>query len=73
MKPFQNLTGRGRARRLRRLALNALKLYDLEVERLSLVTNGLLNFVLQNHELLDMNPTDFAMRTERRLHLLMGI
>jgi Ser/Thr protein kinase RdoA (MazF antagonist) len=41
MKPFQILTERGQARRLRPLALNALKHYNLDVGRLSLVTNDL--------------------------------
>ena len=39
-KPYQQLTTRGRARRLRRLALNALYEYDLEVVRLRLITNS---------------------------------
>jgi Ser/Thr protein kinase RdoA (MazF antagonist) len=38
-KPFQELTNRGRALRLRRLALDALKQYNLRVTRLSLITN----------------------------------
>jgi Ser/Thr protein kinase RdoA (MazF antagonist) len=41
MKPFSQLTVRGRARRLRQLALNALKHYDLDVARLRLVTNDM--------------------------------
>lgn len=41
MKPFQTLTQRGRARRLRQLALHALELYDLDVARLCLVTNDM--------------------------------
>ncbi len=39
MKPFQTLTRDGQARRLRRLAGQALKLYDLDLARLKLVTN----------------------------------
>ena len=39
MKPYAALTVRGQARRLRGLALEALKQYDLEVARLRLVTN----------------------------------
>ena len=41
MKTFQNLTQRGRARRLRQLAFNALKCYDLDIARVSLVTNAM--------------------------------
>lgn len=41
MKPYTALTVRGQARRLRRLAFEALKQYDLEVTRLSLVTNDM--------------------------------
>lgn len=41
MRPYHQLTNRGQARRLRRLALSALESYDLEVERLRLVTNDL--------------------------------
>ena len=40
LKPFLNLTERGRGRRLAALALNALKHYDLEVARLRLVSNS---------------------------------
>ena len=40
MKPYLQLTDRGRARRLRRLALNALEQYDLAVERVRLIDNG---------------------------------
>ncbi len=40
MKPYYSLTTRGRARRLRKLAINALKCYDLDVDRISLVTNA---------------------------------
>ena len=40
MKPFTQLTGRGQARRLRQVALNALELYDLQVARLRLITNS---------------------------------
>lgn len=39
MKPYTSLTVQGQARRLRTLALNALKFYDLDVARLRLVTN----------------------------------
>jgi Ser/Thr protein kinase RdoA (MazF antagonist) len=39
MKPFSALTVRGQARRLRLLAWNALKQYELKVTRLRLVTN----------------------------------
>jgi Ser/Thr protein kinase RdoA (MazF antagonist) len=39
MKPFYELTNRGRALRLRKLALAALEHYDLDVRRLRLVTN----------------------------------
>lgn len=39
MKPFQSLTVRGQARRLRQLAIHALASYDLEVARLRLITN----------------------------------
>ncbi|RPH59383.1 MAG: hypothetical protein EHM81_08325 [Chloroflexi bacterium] len=41
MKPFHTLTERGQARRLRALALDALQNYDLDVARLSLVTNDM--------------------------------
>jgi len=41
MKPYLALTEHGQARRLRSLALNALKQYDLEVARLRLVTNDM--------------------------------
>ncbi len=37
--PYSELTVRGQARRLRRLAMKALALYDLRVERLRLITN----------------------------------
>ncbi|MCJ7433869.1 MAG: phosphotransferase [Anaerolineales bacterium] len=40
MKPYNELTERGRARRLRKLALTALEQYDLDVIRLSLITNS---------------------------------
>ena len=40
MKAYASLTERGQARRLRGLAFNALKHYDLEVSRLSLITNS---------------------------------
>jgi Ser/Thr protein kinase RdoA (MazF antagonist) len=39
MKDFRNLTARGRALRLRRLAVAALERYALEVERVRLLTN----------------------------------
>lgn len=39
MKPFYELTGRGRALRLRQMALIALERYDLDVKRIRLVTN----------------------------------
>ena len=39
LKPYSQLTVAGQARRLRRLALNALVHYDLPVQRLRLVTN----------------------------------
>jgi Ser/Thr protein kinase RdoA (MazF antagonist) len=41
MKSFQHLTKRGRALRLRRLAWNALKQYDLDVVQMRLVTNDM--------------------------------
>jgi len=41
MKPYHALTERGQAHRLRSLALNALKQYDLDVSRLRLVTNDM--------------------------------
>jgi Ser/Thr protein kinase RdoA (MazF antagonist) len=41
MKLYSELTVRGQARRLRQLALNALKQYKLKVERLSLITNDM--------------------------------
>ena len=41
MKPYLKLTERGQARRLRKLALSALEQYDLDVARLSLVTNDM--------------------------------
>ena len=41
MKTYHDLTEIGQARRLRVLALNALKNYDLNVTRLSLVTNDM--------------------------------
>ena len=40
MKDFEELTNRGRARRLRRLALSALADYDLPIARFRLVTNS---------------------------------
>jgi Ser/Thr protein kinase RdoA (MazF antagonist) len=39
-KPYQQLATMGRARRLRRLALNALRQYDLDVTHLRLITNS---------------------------------
>lgn len=39
LKPYYDLTGRGRALRLRRLALKALEQYDLDVTCVRLVTN----------------------------------
>jgi Ser/Thr protein kinase RdoA (MazF antagonist) len=41
MQPYSSLTEHGQARRLRPLALQALQRYDLQVNRLSLVTNDL--------------------------------
>jgi Ser/Thr protein kinase RdoA (MazF antagonist) len=41
MKQFHDLTNRGRAMRLRRMALAALKRYELEVKRVRLVTNDM--------------------------------
>lgn len=41
MKPYNTLTVNGQARRLRRLAFTVLRQYDLQVERLSLVTNDM--------------------------------
>jgi len=41
MKPYTSLTERGQTRRLRSLALNALKYYDLDVARLRLVSNDM--------------------------------
>jgi Ser/Thr protein kinase RdoA (MazF antagonist) len=41
MKHFYELTNRGRALRLRRMALQALECYDLDVERLRLLTNDM--------------------------------
>ena len=38
-KPYSQLTARGQARRLRRLAEQALACYDLDVVRLRLITN----------------------------------
>jgi Ser/Thr protein kinase RdoA (MazF antagonist) len=40
MKPYNELTEHGRARRLRNVALAALEQYDLDVARLSLITNS---------------------------------
>jgi len=40
MKPYNELTERGRACRLRKLALTALEQYDLDAARLSLITNN---------------------------------
>jgi len=40
LQQYHNLTMRGQARRLRHLALSALDQYDLDVTRLSLVTNS---------------------------------
>lgn len=40
MKPYNELTERGQARRLRKLALIALESYDLEVAHLRLITNS---------------------------------
>jgi Ser/Thr protein kinase RdoA (MazF antagonist) len=39
MKPFPTLTVRGQARRLRKLAINALASYDLDVAHFRLITN----------------------------------
>lgn len=39
MKPYDQLTTRGQARRLRLLAANALKCYPLDVRKINLVTN----------------------------------
>ena len=39
MKNFYELTNRGRARRLRQMALSALQYYDLDIQRVSLLTN----------------------------------
>jgi Ser/Thr protein kinase RdoA (MazF antagonist) len=41
MKPFQELSNRGQALRLRRLAVAALESYDLQVKRVRLITNDL--------------------------------
>jgi Ser/Thr protein kinase RdoA (MazF antagonist) len=41
MKPFQTLTVRGQARRLRQLAINALASYDLDVAHFHLITNDM--------------------------------
>ncbi len=41
MKDFYELTDRGQARRLRRMALAALENYDLDVRRVSLLTNDM--------------------------------
>lgn len=41
MKPYSALTTRGQARRLRSLALNALKQYRLDVKHLRLITNDM--------------------------------
>jgi Ser/Thr protein kinase RdoA (MazF antagonist) len=41
MKAFDELTNRGRAMRLRRMALSALERYDLDVKRVRLITNDL--------------------------------
>jgi len=41
MKPYSSLTVRGQARRLRKLVLNALTHYELDVARLRLVTNDM--------------------------------
>jgi hypothetical protein len=44
MRPYQKLTYRGKARRLRKLALNALAQYDLDITTIQLTglfTNGL--------------------------------
>jgi len=41
MKPYSKLTVHGQARRLRALAINALKQYNLKVARLRLVTNDM--------------------------------
>lgn len=41
MKPYSSLTEQGQARRLRILALGALKHYDLDVARLRLITNDM--------------------------------
>lgn len=41
MEPFYSLTNRGRATRLRGMALAALRQYDLEVRRVRLITNDL--------------------------------
>jgi len=41
MRPYYRLTNRGQALRLRRMALAALHSYDLEVERVRLITNDL--------------------------------
>ncbi len=40
VKSFAQLTNRGRARRLRRIALRALECYALKVTRVRLITNG---------------------------------
>jgi len=41
MKPYASLTEHGQARRLRRLALNALQIYPLNVARVRLITNDM--------------------------------
>ena len=41
MKPYSSLTVRGQARRLRKLALNALTHYELDVARLRLIINDM--------------------------------
>ncbi len=41
MRPFYQLTDRGRALRLRRMAITALERYDLDIERVRLVPNDL--------------------------------
>ena len=41
MQPFQSLSERGQARRLRRMAFQTLQTYDLDVDRVRLITNNL--------------------------------
>ncbi len=65
VRAFAELTARGRIRRLRGLALDALREYDLEVERCSFVSTGF-NTVFRVHA---ANGASYALRVSPSLRI----